>query len=130
MLKGHGFDLDALTGLFPNGDPRVIQTDEGTFLEATALDEPFKVNDGGRLVEVADSILTRLNGAAMLHNAGYRPVILAGHFRRGSHRHIMVHDEVRLQDSITVHPAEARIAGLATMTIGGVAAAQAPEGPL
>jgi transposase len=40
LSKGHGFDLNALTHLFATGNPRAVQTNEGTFLEATESRSP------------------------------------------------------------------------------------------
>lgn len=129
MLDGHEFDLGALARLFPAGDPRVVATDEGTFIEASALDA-VDFTDATRLVEVAAGILARLNGWATLDDAGYRPVKLRNRFHRSreaTDTHIVLADEVRRRDevSVVVGTAEARLGGLAatvtaTTSSGGV----------
>jgi hypothetical protein len=106
LLKGHEFDLKALVHLFANGDPRVVQTDEGTFVEATVLDEPFTAKDGGRLVGLAEGILVRMNGIAKLRDAGYQAVSLADRFHRENHQHVMISDEVHTRDNISVARAD------------------------
>lgn len=128
-LVGHQFDLDALVELFPTGDPCVVRTAEETCLEASALDAPFQAKDGGRMVETATAILARMNGTATLRDAGYRSVSLANQFHRENHKHIMITDEARGRDSIGVHFAEARLRGVGTLSVGGVPAIPAPEGP-
>jgi hypothetical protein len=100
MLDGHEFDLAALARRFPTGDPRVVTTDEGTFIEAADLDA-VDFTDAARLVEVAASILARLNGWAMLDDAGYRPVKLRKRFHRDREAidtHIVLCDEARTHD--------------------------------
>jgi hypothetical protein len=76
-LEGHPFDLDALAREFATGDPHIVVTDEGTFLETTALDALF--DDPGRLVNTANEHLARLNGYAILADA----VRLRSRFVRG-----------------------------------------------
>ncbi len=142
MLDGHEFDLAALARRFPTGDPRVVTTDEGTFIEAADLDA-VDFTDAARLVEVAAGILARLNGWAMLDDAGYRPVKLRNRFHRdreATDTHIVLGDEARTRDEasvVVVGTAEARLGGLnATITItatasnGGVPGIPPqPEGP-
>jgi hypothetical protein len=135
LLKGQGFDLDALADLFATGDPRVIQAGDETFLEATVLDEPFTAKDGGRLVEFAEGILARMNGTAKLRDAGYRTVTLANQFHRDNHQHVMVYDEACIRDSISVARAgvaqgQVRMSATVTAHATGVpAATPVPEGP-
>ena len=134
-MKGHGFDLNALAHLFATGDARVVQTDEGTFLEAAVLDEPFTAKDGGRLVEVAEGILARMNGTAKLRDAGYQTVTLADRFHRENHQHVMVYDEACIRDTISVARAgvaQGQVRMSATVTVhatGGPATTSVPEGP-
>lgn len=133
-LEGHGFDLAALARHFPSGDPHIVVTDEGTFLEATALDALF--DDARRLVDTTNEHLARLNGYAVLADAGYRHVRLRNRFVReggSTHWHIAVNDEARACDSLTVAVAgtvEARAGALdATVVIDGVSVVPpAPEG--
>jgi hypothetical protein len=80
-LEGHPFDLDALAREFPTDDTHVVVADEGTFIEATALDALF--DDAGRLVNTANEQLARLNGYAILADAGYQAVRLRNRFVRG-----------------------------------------------
>lgn len=128
-LTGNQFDLDALVALFPIGDPRVVRTGDETFLEASALDDALHAKDGARLIEVAGGYLKRMNGAAALCDASYRPVVLANQFHRDNHRHINIIDEVRGRDSVGVVFAEVRLSATATMLVGGVPAVLPPEGP-
>ena len=139
MLDGHEFDLNALARLFPAGDPQVVTTDEGTFIEAAALDA-VDFTDAARLVEVAAGILARLNGWAMLDDPGYRPVKLRNRFhrhRQATDTHIVLGDEARVRDEATVlvaGSAEARLGGLTatvrTASSGGVSETPPqPEGP-
>lgn len=117
MLDGHEFDLSALARLFPAGDPRVITSAEGTFIEAAALDA-IDFTDAARLVEVATDLLASLNGWAMLNDPGYRPVKLRNRFhsnRQSTDMHIVLGDEVRVRGETTVlvvGSAEARLGGL------------------
>jgi hypothetical protein len=113
----------------------VVQTDEGTFLEATVLDEPFTAKDGGRLVKVAEGILTRMNGTARLRDAEYQTVILANQFHRENHRHVVVYDEACIRDSISVARAgvaqgQVRTSATVTAHATGVSTTTpVPEGP-
>ena len=135
LLKGHGFDLNALAHLFATGDPRVVQTDDGTLLEATALDGPFTAKDGGRLAEVAEGILARMNGTAKLRDAGYQPVTLVDRFHRENYQHVLVYDEACVRDSISVARAgvaqgQVRMSATVTVHIAGVpATSPVPAGP-
>lgn len=132
-LDGHPFDLQALAGHFPAGDPRVVANDEGTFMLADALDEVF--GDGGRLVEVAQEQLVQLNGWAALTDAGYRPVRLRNKFHRDREPrvdHIVVSDEARARDSIAVvMPAsiEVRASAFGVATVQGGIPVQPPPSP-
>lgn len=134
-LDGHSFDLDTLARHFPTGDPHIVVTDEGTFLEATALDDMF--DDTGRLVNTANEHLARLNGWAVLADAGYQPVRLRNRFVRDggpTHMHIVVGDEARARDSltvVTVRTAETRLGALnVTAAVDGVPVEPPPpEGP-
>lgn len=101
-LEGHGFDLEYLAAHFPTGEPRIIATDEGTFL---AADLGHLMGDGGRLVEAASALLVRLNGCAVLADPGYRPVRLGNSFVREehpTHSHVVLQDEARARDRATV----------------------------
>jgi hypothetical protein len=133
-LEGHPFDLDALAREFATGDPHIVVTDEGTFLETTALDALF--DDPGRLVDTANEHLARLNGYAILAEA-IRPC----GFAAGSsgedgptHVHLVAYDEARARDSLTVVApvtAEARATALvvASVVVDGVpVSAPPPEG--
>jgi hypothetical protein len=134
LLKGHVFDLNALAQLFATGDPRVVQTADETLLEATVLDEPFTAKDGGRLVEVAESILVRMNGTALLRDAAYQPVALADRFHRENQQHVTVNDVVSIRDSISVARAgvaQIQVRTPATVTAnatGAPATTPVPEG--
>lgn len=133
-LEGHSFDIDALARHFPSGEPRIVVIDEGTFL-AAELDDLF--NDAGRLVEAATEHLDRLNGYAVLMDAGYRRVRLRNKFFRESnpaHVHVVVHDEARARESVTVvmlGTAEERATAFGvTAIVGGVPVQPPPpEGP-
>lgn len=134
-LDGHPFDLDTLARHFPIGDSHVVVTDEGVFLEATVLDDMF--DDAGRLVDTANEHLARLNGWAVLADAGYQPVRLRNRFVRDggpTHAHIVVGDEARVGDSLTVvavGTTEARLGALnVTAAVDGVPMEPPPpEGP-
>jgi hypothetical protein len=124
MLDGHALDLAALVRRFPTGDPRVVSTDEGTFIEAAVLDA-VEFTDTARLVETASDILARLNGWVMLDDAGYRPVKLRNRFHRdrlqreAGDTHIALGDEARVRDEVSVvvvGTAEARLGLSATIT--------------
>lgn len=139
ILDGHEFDLSTLARLFPAGDPRVVASAEGTFIEAAALDA-VDFTDAARLVEVAADLLASLNGWAMLNDPGYRPVKLRNRFhrdRQSTDTHIVLGDEARMRDEATVlvvGSAEARLGGLSatvrTASDGGVCGSPPqPEGP-
>ena len=106
----------------------------GTFL-AAELDHLF--DDARRLVEAINEHLDRLNGYAGLMDAGYRRVLLRNKFVRDGNPaqvHLVVHDEVRLRDSVTaVIPttADARLGAFdATVQSDGVPLQPSPsEGP-
>lgn len=115
-LEGHPFDLDALVRHFPAGDPCIVVTEEGTFLETSALDDVF--NDGGRLVSIANEQLARLNGYAVLADVSYQRVRLRNKFVRTggpTQVHLLVQEEAQARDSITVviGTVEARLGALA-----------------
>ncbi len=129
LLKGHQFDLASLAHLFPCGDPCVVQTVEGTFLESRELDDPFATQDAAGMIEVAEELLARLNGTAVLHDSSFRQVSIANHFQRDNHQHVMVHDEALARDSVNIVLAEARLVADSTLSVGGVPAASAPQGP-
>jgi hypothetical protein len=71
-LHGQPFDLDALARYFPTGNPRILVDDESTFLVIDDLDDVF--TEAGPMVEIAKEHLARLNGWAILADAGYRTV--------------------------------------------------------
>ena len=96
----------------------MVQTHDGTVLEATALDEPFTAKDGSRLVEVAEGILARMNCTAKLRDAGYQPVTVADRFHRENHQHVMVYDEACIRDSISVARAGVALWGSRTQAVG------------
>ena len=131
-LEGHSVDLDALAREFPTGDPHIVVTDQGTFLEATALDSLF--DDAGGLVDTANEHLARLNGYAILAVAGYQAVRLTSRFvREGgpTHVHLVAHDEARARDSVTVVAsvaAETRATAcvVASVVVDGVPVAPPP----
>jgi hypothetical protein len=131
-LEGHPVDLDALAREFPTGDPHIVVTGEGTFLEATALDSMF--DDAGRLVDTANEHLARLNGYAILAVAGYQAVRLTSRFVRAggpTHVHLVAHDEARARDSVTVVAlvsAETRATAfvVASVVVDGVPVAPVP----
>ncbi|GLW90155.1 hypothetical protein [Actinokineospora globicatena] len=119
-LDGHELDLAALAHHFSTGDPRVVSDDEGTFIEASAL-ETIGFDNSAGLVDTASHILAELNGAARLEDPGYRPVKLRNRFHRApSDTHTLTSDEARLQEHATVlvvGAVEARI-GLSTTVTG------------
>lgn len=121
----------------PLGEPCVVVNDEGTFLAAT-LDDLF--TDAGRLGEAANEHLARLNGYAMLADAGYQKVRLRNKFlllaepNQPRHVHVMAEDEARGRDRLTVvtpPAAEVREAAFsATILVGGKPVEPPPpEGP-
>lgn len=130
-LDGHEFDLAALARDFPTGDPRIVNDDGRTYLEATALDDVF--NDGGQLVATASDLLARLNGHAMLDDAGYRPVKLLNRFVDGpADTHLVVGDQtgVREHAVVVAVTAEARLGALvAGVAVDGVPVTPTPTGP-
>lgn len=134
-LDGHPFDLDTLARHFPTGDPHIVVTDESAFLEATALDD--MLHDTGRLVDTANEHLARLNGWVVLADAEYQPVRLRNRFVRDggpTHMHIVVGDEARARDNLTVvavGTAETRLGALnVTAAVDGVPVEPPPpEGP-
>jgi hypothetical protein len=130
-LDGHEFDLAVLARHFPTGDPRIVNDDGRTYLEATALDDVF--NDGGQLVATASELLARLNGHAMLDDAGYRPVKLLNRFVDGpADTHLVVGDQagVREHAVVVAVTAEARLGALvAGVAVDGVPVTPTPTGP-
>jgi hypothetical protein len=130
-LAGHDLDLAALARHFPTGDPRIVVDDGHTYLEATALDARY--GDGGALVATGGDILARLNGHAMLDDAGYRPVRLLNRFVHGNTMHAVVSDEFHFREHVVVVAgvAEARLGSLAAAAVvdGEAPVAPAPQGP-
>ncbi|GAA4714552.1 hypothetical protein GCM10023215_67170 [Pseudonocardia yuanmonensis] len=132
-LDGHQFDLQALAGRFPSGDPRIVTNDEGTFMVTDALDDVF--GEGGRLVDVAQEQLIQLNGWTALNDAGYRPVRLRNKFHRDREPeivHIVTGDEIRMRDSVTVvmlAPVEIRASAFGVATVIGGIPVEPPPPP-
>jgi hypothetical protein len=125
-LDGHPFDLQALAHHFPNGDPRIVQNDDGHFLVTDTLDDLLR--DAGRLIQTAEDHLMRLNGWATLAAASYRLVRLRMKFHsedQPSVQHLFAADEMRFGDSVSVvsvGTAEARVTafGIAAVPTDGV----------
>jgi hypothetical protein len=77
-LGGDSFDLDTLARLFREGDPHITADGEGYYLTSSMLDS--LMGDGGKLYEVASSLLRKANGVARVRSPGFRPVRLTGRF--------------------------------------------------
>ena len=135
VLDGHEFDLAVLAERFPTGDPKVIRSDDWTVLESKMLDA-VDFTDSARLVEVASSVLARLNGSTVLDTPGYRPVKLRNRF----HRHpptgtldttVGATDDARLHEGasiVVVASVEARLS--VNTTIVGTAVGSVPGPPV
>ena len=109
-LDGHEFDLAALARHFPTGDPRIVNDDGRTYLEATALDDVF--NDGGQTRRDGQRALGPAQDRSTLDDAGYRPVKLLNRFVDGpADTHLVVGDQagVREHAVVVAVTAEARL---------------------
>lgn len=104
QLDGHQLDLKCLAELFPDGDIKVVKTEEGFFLEAIALDGLFP--ELGRMQDKATTMLKRLNGVARLQNADFRPIRLldcyVNDYPGSRHIAIGVTDEAPARDTAIV----------------------------
>lgn len=119
-LEGHSFDLDAVEHLFRTGDPQVAQDEDGYYLTSPSLDPHFR--DSTRLQDTAMSLLNQVNGAARVHDAGFRPVRLVGRYSDGTNAHHVV---------VVADTAEARdhVFAAALVVNGAPAPEQPPQGP-
>jgi len=97
-LEGHSFDLDSLARLFAEGDPKVGSDDEGYYITSSTFEG--LLHDGGRLYEVASSVLRRANGVARALEDGFRPVKLTGRFSDddGSHHTVVLADTAEVRE--------------------------------
>jgi hypothetical protein len=77
-LGGDSFDLDTLAKQFREGDPHVSADGEGYYLTSSVFDG--LMHDGGKLKDVASSLLRQANGVARVRSPGFRPVRLTGRF--------------------------------------------------
>ncbi len=117
-LEGHSFDLDTLARQLPQGDPHVAVDDEGYYLTSAMLDG--LMHDGGKLYEVASSLLRRANGAARALSSGFRPVRLVGRFSDDTGAHHVV---------VLAETAEARGEAFDVTVVAGGKQQQAPPPP-
>jgi len=139
LIDGHQFDLQALTELFPKGDPRVIQDDNEDgqyFLEAAELDALF--TDPGAMHGAAIAVLAQLVGAARLDDDSFYPVRVVGRYDRhrpagGTETTIQVTDSAHTRDRVTVVAVEAAESrgqvGAVTILTNGVQVKPEPRGP-
>jgi len=119
-LGDNSFDLETLARRFRQGDPQVSTDGEGYYLTSSRFDG--LMHDGGKLVEMASSLLRKVNGVARVRDPGFRPVRLTGCFSDDAgNSHVVVtytgSAEVHLQASD------------ATVVVDGQQQAPPPRGP-
>lgn len=107
-LEGEPLDLDALVEqLASETQVRVVRDCAGVWLEGTALDSS---PDSSSAYAAARELLPVVNGAAVAHDSGFRPVRLSDVVTDGSVRHVFASARLegrsRLTASLTVHDAE------------------------
>jgi hypothetical protein len=78
LLGGDSLDLAALAQQFRDGDPQVSADSEGYYLTSSMFDG--LMHDGGKLCEVASSLLCQANGVARVRSPGFRSVRLTRRF--------------------------------------------------
>jgi hypothetical protein len=78
-LDGDGHDLQYLTTLLPCGDVQVGQDGDRFYLASTELDNP---PPGEQFHDVAEKLVTWINGLARCQNPAFLPVGLRGSYER------------------------------------------------
>jgi hypothetical protein len=77
LIEGDIFDLEALSVLFPAGDPLVAQSASGTYyLESVALED----SKGQIDLNAARALIKRINGIGRVIDPGYQPVLLTDQY--------------------------------------------------
>jgi len=78
LLTGDKTDLESLSMIFSDGDPKVsVEADGNYFLESAAFDS----TDAAADMAEAERVLTMMNGAAKAQDPSQRAVRLAGRFQ-------------------------------------------------
>jgi hypothetical protein len=78
-LEGDRYDLQYLTTLLPSGDVQVGQDGDRFYLASTELDNP---PSGEQFYDVAEKLVTWINGLARCQNPAFLPVRLMGSYDR------------------------------------------------
>ena len=86
-LEDHQFDLQDLAELLSSGDVRVVREDDSYYLRSPEIDNPPQ---GATYYEVAETLLTKINGLARAKNSSFRPVRLSGRYTDGESIHHVV----------------------------------------
>jgi hypothetical protein len=91
-LEGHHFDLEDLAQLLATGDVRVVHDadasdDNAYYLTAPEIDNPPK---GTTFYDVAQRLLSHINGLGRVYKADFRPVQLTGRYDTPTRQHIVV----------------------------------------
>jgi hypothetical protein len=81
-LEGHQFDLEDLAQLLATGDVRVVRDpdaadDNAYYLTAPEIDNP---PEGTTFYDVAQRLLSHINGIGRVNKADFRPVQLTGRY--------------------------------------------------
>ncbi|OBI54679.1 hypothetical protein A5667_24935 [Mycolicibacterium fortuitum] len=79
-MQGDDADLGLLARFFGDGDPRVVQEEDGYYLAATDIDSP---PGNTPYYEVARTHLIAINGLGRLIDPGFVPVHLTGNYQDG-----------------------------------------------
>ena len=118
-LAGDILDLAALARLFREGDPHVSTDGEGYYITSSVFDG--LMHDGGKLCEMASSLLRQANGVARVRNPGFRSVRLTRRFS----------DETGTSVVVGAGSAELRFQahGAGVVVRGGQQLTPAPPGP-
>jgi len=88
-LEGHQFDLDDLAQLLATGDVRVVHDadENGYYLSAPEVDNS---PHGKTFYEVAQRLLSHINGIGRVNKADFRPVQLSGRYSTPTGVHMVV----------------------------------------
>jgi len=73
-LEGHQFDLAYLAQLLPAGNIRVVQEGDRYYLTSPEIDNPAA---GTHFHDVAERIITHVNGLGLASHSAFRPVSLS-----------------------------------------------------
>jgi hypothetical protein len=121
-LDGHAFDLQTVAQHFGHGDVQVGRDDKGYYLTCPELDAAG--NEGGKMMDAAQTAVRYVNGAARALASQFEPVRVTGTFEdQAADGSGIVHQVIQVD---TVHARG--MVGTPTIIVNGVVA-QPPPSP-